>query len=45
MVKMFKNFCDLPNRDSNAIVVYFGIYSKGFLAEFLHEHWKDTFIQ
>ena len=45
MVNMFKKFCDLNDRDANAIVVYFGIYSKGCLAEFLHEHWKDTFIK
>jgi len=44
MVKMFKKLCDLNDRDVNVIVVYFGIYSEGRLAEFLHK-WKDTFIQ
>ena len=41
MVKMFKRFCDLTATDANAIVVYFGVYSKARLAEFLHEYWKD----
>ena len=45
MVKMFKRLCDLTDRDANAIVLYFGIYSKAGLAEFLHDHWKDTFTQ
>jgi hypothetical protein len=45
MVKMFKRFCDLTDHDANAIVMYFGIYSKACLAEFLHDHWKDTFTQ
>ena len=26
MLKMFKKFCDLTNRDANVIVVYFGVY-------------------
>jgi hypothetical protein len=26
-------------------VDYFGVYSEGRLAEFLHDHWKDTFTQ
>ena len=31
MVKMFKRCCDLTDRDTNAIVVYFGIYSEASL--------------
>ena len=38
MVKRFKRFCDLTDRDASAIVVYFGVYSKACLAKFLHEH-------
>jgi hypothetical protein len=45
MVKMFRRFCDLTDRDANVIVMYFGVYSKARLAEFLHDHWKDTFTQ
>jgi hypothetical protein len=45
MVKMFRRFCDLTDQDTNAIVVYFGVYSEARLAEFLHDHWKDTFTQ
>jgi hypothetical protein len=45
MVKMFRRFCDLTDRNASAIVVYFGVYSEGRLAEFLHDHWKDTFTQ
>jgi hypothetical protein len=45
MVKMFRRFCDLTDRDASAIVVYFGVYSESRLAEFLHDHWKDTFTQ
>jgi hypothetical protein len=45
MVKMFRRFCDLTDRDASAIVVYFGVYSERRLAEFLHDHWKDTFTQ
>ena len=45
MVKRFKRFCDLTDCDASAIVVYFGVYSEGRLAEFLHDHWKDTFTQ
>lgn len=45
MVKMFNKFCDLTNRDANTIGVHRGVYCKGHLAEFLHEQWKDTFIQ
>jgi hypothetical protein len=45
MAKMFRRFCDLAERDANAIVVYFGVYSEGHLADFLHTHWKDTFTQ
>jgi hypothetical protein len=45
MVKMFKTFCDHTDRDANTIVMYFGIYSKASLAEFLHDHWKVTFTQ
>jgi len=45
MVKMFKRFCDPPDQDASAIVVYFGVYSEGCLAEFLHDHWKDNFTQ
>ena len=44
MVKIFKMFCDLTNRDANTIGVYLDIYSEGCLAD-LHKHWKDTFIQ
>jgi hypothetical protein len=42
MVKMFRRFCDLTVGDANTIVVYFIVYSKARLAEFLYEHWKDT---
>ena len=45
MVNTFGRFCDLTHRDTNAIVMYFGVYSKTHLAEFLHEHWKDILIQ
>jgi hypothetical protein len=45
MVKMFKRFCDLTDCDADMIVVYFGIYSEARLADFLHDHWKDTFTQ
>jgi hypothetical protein len=45
MVKMFSKFCELTNWDASAIIVYFGVYSKGKLAEFLHEHLTDTFVQ
>ena len=45
MVKMFRRFCDLTDQDANAIVMYFGIYSEAHLAEFLNDHWKDTFTQ
>lgn len=45
MVKMFRRFCDLTVQDANAFVMYFAVHSKACLAEFLHEHWKDTFTQ
>ena len=45
MAKMFRRFCDLPKRDANAIVVYFGVYSAARLAAFQQDHWKDTFAQ
>ena len=45
MVKMFKRFCDLTDCDANTIVMYFGVYSEACLAEFLHDHWKNTFTQ
>ena len=45
MVKMFHHFCDLAQRDANAIVIYFGIYSVARLATFQEDHWKDTFTQ
>jgi len=45
MVKMFRRFYDLTDHNASTIVVYFGVYSKGRLAEFLHDHWKDTFTQ
>jgi hypothetical protein len=45
MVKMFERFCNLTDHDANMIVMYFGIYSEARLAEFLHDHWKDTFTQ
>jgi len=45
MAKMFRRFCDLPKRDANAIVVYFGVYSVARLAAFQEDHWKDTFAQ
>ena len=45
MVKMFRRFCNLTDCDANAIVMYFNVYSKAHLAEFLHDHWKDTFTQ
>ena len=45
MVKMFRRYCDLTDHDTNAIIMYFGVYSKARLAEFLHGHWKDTFTQ
>ena len=45
MVKMFRRFCDLSDQDANAIVVYFGVYCEKRLAEFSHDHWKDTFTQ
>ena len=45
MAKMFRHFCDLPKRDANAIVVYFGVYSVARLAAFQQDHWKDTFAQ
>jgi hypothetical protein len=38
MAKMFRRFCDLPKRDANAIVVYFGIYSVARLAAFQQDH-------
>ena len=34
MAKMFRRFCDLPKRDANAIVLYFGVYSIVRLAAF-----------
>jgi hypothetical protein len=43
LVKMFRRFGGLTEHDANVIVVYFGIYSKALFAEFLHDHWKDTF--
>jgi hypothetical protein len=45
MDKMFKRCCDLTDHDTNAIVVYFGIYSEACITEFLHDHWNDTFTQ
>jgi hypothetical protein len=47
MVKMCKRICDLTNRDTNMIVMHFGLYSKTCLAEFFHEHehWKDKLTQ
>ena len=45
MAKMFCHFCDLAERDANAIVVYFGIYSIACLGAFHQDHWKDTFAQ
>ena len=45
MVKMLRKLCDLNDRDANSIVMYFGIYSEGRIAEFLHGHWKDMFTQ
>jgi len=45
MVKMFTKFSDLTDHNASTIVVYFGIYSEGRLAEFLHDHRKDTFTQ
>ena len=27
MVKMFRRFCDLTEQDTNAIIMYFGVYS------------------
>ena len=45
MAKMFRRFCDLPKKDANAIVVYFGVCTVKRLAAFQQDHWKDTFIQ
>ncbi len=45
MAKMFCRFCDLPAKDANAIVVYFGICTVEHLAAFQEDHWKDTFTQ
>jgi hypothetical protein len=45
MVKMFQRSCDLSDCDPNVIVMYFSVYSKARFAEFLHDHWKDTFTQ
>lgn len=44
MVKMFKKLCNFPYLVTN-IVVYFGVFIKGFLAEFLCTLWKDMFTQ
>ena len=45
MVTMFRRFCDPAERDLNAIVVYFGMYSVARLSAFHQDHWKDTFAQ
>jgi hypothetical protein len=45
MAKMFRWFCNLPAKDANTIVVYFGVYSVELLAAFQQDHWKDTFTQ
>jgi hypothetical protein len=45
MVKMFHRFCDLPKRDANTIIVYFGMYSVARLAAFPQDHWKDAIAQ
>jgi hypothetical protein len=45
MAKMFRRFCDLPAKDANAIVVYFGVYSVERLTAFQQDHWKDTFTK
>ena len=45
MAKMQRKFCPLTKADTNAIVVYFGVYSENRLAEFQEAHWKDTFTQ
>ena len=45
MAKMFRRFCDLPMKDANAIVVYFGVCTVKRLAAFKQDHWKDTFTQ
>jgi hypothetical protein len=42
---MFHQFCDLPKKDVNAIVIYFGVYTVKRLAAFQQDHWKDTFVQ
>ena len=34
MAKMLRKFCRLTKADANAIVVYFGVYSKNRLAKF-----------
>ena len=45
MAKMFRRFCDLPKKDANAIVVYFGVCTVKRLATLQEDHWKDTFVQ
>ena len=45
LTKMFCQFFDLPARDTNAIVVYFGIYNIKRLVAFQQDYWKDTFVQ
>jgi hypothetical protein len=45
MARMFCQFCDLPIKDANTIVVYFGICNVERLAAFRQDHWKDTFAQ
>ena len=45
MAKMFVRFCQLSRANARAIVVFFGVSSSNKLADFLEEHWKDTFAQ
>jgi hypothetical protein len=42
---MFCRFFNLPKRDANAIVVYFGVYSIVCIAAFGQDRWKDIFAQ
>jgi hypothetical protein len=45
MAKMFCQFCDLPMKEANAIVVYFGVCTIKHLAAFKQDHWKENFVQ
>ena len=45
MAEIFVHFCNLLQRNANAIVVYFGVLSKKKCANFQHDHLTDTFTQ